>query len=254
MYTEDITAYEHFNYMAGFDFKLKMPDFLVLKNLGDDVVLDKNKWIIRETVAIKKIDGIDVSFYAYWNGGEFINKIACLRYPGLLNGDQGLQLKDNLVTIFPDKSSIMNNHYKHASKTLINKQSEYVGYLGFDTTLLGYDAYYKKIHFDVSYDILYCLEQMYGEPEIKNKAKSKFVCSQRIYDYPYNIISNMKLEVIGGIEGDETWIIIESGDTIKDCWNKLDERLAVYPDICFRTDGSKLTRQDYNELKRKKYL
>jgi hypothetical protein len=252
----DLTRREY-EIATAYDVGLDVPR-IKFKNMDVDY-----PYTIDGNLTIEKIDGVDVSFSAFWNNGfSFWTTIINDKF--LLSGKQGPELTANCVTVFPAKSKKMESVFNK----LINKFSDenYIGFITVDVIIKEPHIYYDRIHFNICADyfmgivelsdmdaetLITCIES--GEHIEKPQGYS---CTLRLWDYPYCPERN-KFKALKYAEDlkeiDECYIATARGNTIKHTWKNLYKNIADM-DLCYRIDGDYKARWTFNQLKRAKIL
>lgn len=259
------------NIITAFDIGLRVPEISVLKNKPDEEInkiVNSYEWDCPfEDMAVKKIDGIKLSIFA-WMGDEGYKYKTCGFLDNhLLSGCQGPMLDANIVTIFPSEFPLADKHFKKLFDITKRKEESFKGFVGMTLTLnerKGFkkEVYYNRVHFGVSYDFFYAFAELYGmKPEglkdnlIENKPlpePSKYAGAMRVYSYPYDKVNNFDLHV-NGHPGEDCYIVTSWGKTISETWNKIFKKVKDKR-ACYRIDGASLAKTAFNDLKRKRFI
>lgn len=252
-----------------YDMGLVVPDVKFIGN--EDIELD-NSWYmaIPGKLIIKKIPGIDVSLSVWWDGEKFSFYTVVVSDPYMMNGGQGPALESNIITVFPGKIQCLKSPLSKLAAIIREREPYYKGFVILDVILNDQKAYYKRIHFGTTYDIIYAMGTLvdmnpddliaFIERDGNMKKPEGFSASLRLYAYPYEPDLNFHV-VISGPEikahrGPECFFLTEKGRTIRETWKKIYKHtygLQEYG-VCYRTDGDNKARKVFNRLKREHYL
>ena len=111
---------------------------------------------------------------------------------------------------------------------------------------------------------LYDIDMEQQEPDFSRSHMYNFVCSLRLWGYPYTPENNARIiEMLPYDNGmdiayaDESYIVMSGGKRIYDCWKKLYDSIPKGIEefgVCFRTDGDDMPRRVYHILKQDKMI
>ena len=218
-------------------------------------------WEFHGEILLKKVDGLPINFTAWWNGTEYIIRTACIKDKFSCDRGRGIQLPENLVTMFPTSSNPIGDKF---NKIIPLLGEGYKGFVSMDVKISEEMIYYQDINIGVSHDILACYCKLYGfsiedlferiDEGLEFTPVKNYAASARIYSYPYNPDFNKEIidDTSEFVEGDDCFIFASSDDKIKGVWNKIYSKINTLPDwVTFRTDGVLKARKVFAEIKRK---
>jgi hypothetical protein len=242
MWTQLTNDNEGRNVIAAYDIGLKVPPTQVV---GEDESFDSS-WEIENNVAIQKIDGIPVSFLAWWDGEKFTHDWTVIKRRRLLTGDLGPIIDDSFALVTKGSSPMVNKQFKKIGELLKSREPDFTGFAGMSVTINS-DIFYRKVHFRVTETIIEAMCQMYDTDitlfdelmSVDEIDSHKYGAALRLYDYPYNV-------------REEHIFSSAHGKTVKEAWARIEDQLDS--SLCYRTDGDKICRQTINNLKKRKVI
>jgi len=264
-----------YNIALAFDIGLEVPELKYLRTIPEEerdaVVNDPFSWRIYPylNLAIQRITGLEMTWTAWWDGERFKNITLSIQDKWLLDGNQGVELESNLVTVFKGETLTIGKHIGRLAKNIKEKDPEFKGFVSMDLIFKKGKAYYKAIHFGVSYDYVYCLSKMAGiNPDLlavkleKNEdvnLELDYAGSVRLWSYPYEAEYNKEVLLENSehiLEGDESFICVCSGKSIACVWKRVYEVLhnSKLYEACYRTDGHYRATDIIYKLRKMKYI
>jgi len=269
------------NVGLAFDIGINVPEYKFMSEVSEEDRLEmmaSGEWEFLTSIALKKQEGVDIMLNFLWDGEQFKMPLIVFRDRMLLTGSQSIRLQENLVTLFSaDKvNRIINYELEKLGNIIKVKAPEYKGFVGIDVTLNVDQIYYHRIFFGASMDVVSSIALLHGlEPEEMvdsfkegkklNKVRD-YISSLRLYDYPYNPLTNIaitdKAIEIGVLEhqnlyrGSDSVSVCFSGQTVSQSWKNLYRKMEGISKfgICYRTDGGDVMRKKYSKLKEWSYL
>lgn len=273
-FTDQINEQIQHQVALAFDVGMTVPEILFLGSLDperrEQIIYDPTWEITSRDIgmAMKKMDGIPIMASAWWSGDHFDFHTLAIQDRALLNGGQGPTLNSNIMTIWSWRLELLKKIFKKLSQKIMDKEPDYVGFINIELTLGDDLAYFRRIFFGATYDFLYCLSALHEKDlnilfDSRSENTRGFSSSVRLHAYPYGLPENKNL--VDSIrdrmalpelkEGDETYICVRQGDTIRESWDRIMSDLGPLGKhgICYRLDGSHYTRKIFNEIKRRQY-
>lgn len=260
MWSQNITS-EYHNLITAFDIGIRVPEIKVIKTPEDRKnMANSSEWELKKQVALKKIKGIPISEFVFYNGEMKYNTIAIMSNK-LLSGDMGPGLEANIITLFPGSIKVLKKPLEKLRGIVKAREPSFKGFLGLSATLND-QIYYNKIWAGSTFDFAYAFAELYNvEPEKlkdvlydKEELKPyKYSASMRIWVYPYNKDANFNIDCYDGHTGDESWILTAHGESVKKTWLKLFDKAKQY-NCCYRDDGSVIARRIIKNLGKEGYI
>ncbi len=272
---ETITRSPLFNYSFAFDAGLHVPELKYLKNLSEDEIYEIQKdvrWLIKYPYfAVRRVDGVYATLIDYWDGERFSFPHVSFNNRYLLDGDQGVELGANAITLFKNRDRIGEEEFSKIGKTLADRGETEPTYVLLDCFISKNGIFFYGIDFDLVPDYLSVFSKLYGVgveffdyPNPTTPTIHNFSSSLRLYSYPYSPSDNIKM--IESLPIDhrmelaitpECFIVLSSGKRVYDCWRNLYASIPIDLKefgICYRTDGDKMAKDAFFKLKRDKYI
>ena len=231
----------------------------------EQISLDK-QWDVVDSIAIERLEGIDCSFVAFYNGEDFLYNTVVVNDKKLLTGNQGIELPANIVTAFPGKSKKISSIMKKLSEKFLEAE-DFTGFVTLDVVFKEDKLYYERIRFSILYDYLHAISSLSNmdvesllavmESGEKLGKPEGYGCSLRLYEYPYG--TNNKnaaypyIEEYNLKETEDCYVVTGSGKTIKKTWKDLYRKIKDV-DMCYRLDGDYKARWTVAKLKQGKYV
>lgn len=251
------------NIECAYELKMLVPQPRMKKNIlpedWDSMTLD-GKWdIIDDDFIMERIEGVPVSFVAYWTGEKFILGSMVLKDRHIADGSRGPKLYENTNTLMASDLKIISKYMQR----LVEEDKEFTGFIDIEV-ILSNSVYYQRINTAITEDVMFCLSEMYNiDPvdfydtvaglEDTPDAKSLYSCSMRLYSYPYEPEVNKKIINIaldGLRECEDCFILVARGDRLKSVWKKVKAQSYQLPKyVLFRTDADSPHRRMFNALR-----
>lgn len=214
------------------------------------------------------VDGIPVTYIAFWNGVNWQLHSAAIRDKALYPGGIGPLLSDNILTLFAcnlKRTPIFKN-FENVGAIIKKKFPDYRGPVAMEY-MIGEHPYMVGLDFNVTHDIAIAMNALHSMSlseiveAIENGKKipllkKGFVASMRLYTYNY--INNLMLPIPEELSediasGEDSHLLVAHGTTIRDAWAKVYDKAGLFrhEETCYRNDGKDFSRAVFRELKKR---
>jgi hypothetical protein len=214
------------------------------------------------------VDGIPVTYVAFWNGVNWQLHSAAIRDKSLYPGGVGPLLKENILTLFACnlKRTPVFKNFEKIGDIIKQKLPDYRGPVAMEY-MLGERPYLVGLDFTITHDIAIAMNALHSMSlseiveSIENGRKipllkKGFVASMRLYSFNYqnNLTLPIPEELADEVaSGEDSHLLVAHGTTIRDAWSKVYEKAEKFRhgQVCYRNDGKDFSRAVFKELKKR---
>jgi hypothetical protein len=266
------SSYLH-NIAFGFEAGLRVPEIRYIEKTPEDELQgmrSNGNWTEDSGMMIRKKDGSRIICIDFWDGEKFIYPHIAINDRRLLGGGQGPQLEANSVTLFRNIDRICIDEFRKIAHLIKQREDTYRGYVTLEVTITPTDTWFGSVGFGLVADYIFLLSKLYGidisqdVPDWGIDHAHNFVCSLRLWAYPYSSVNNARvIEILpyqNGMDisyGEDCYIVMSGGKRIFDCWKRLYDSIPegiTEHGVCYRTDGDDLAKRTYHTLKKEEII
>jgi hypothetical protein len=273
-YIDEINNKINLKLATAYEIGLEPAGVQVVSRAESKAELLYGNWEIHEDadLAIKRNKGIEATFHAYWDGEKFSGWVASINDNWLFAGQQGIEIHSNCSTIFAARCKIMDKYFDNLKPMLVREN--FKGYVNIEVTFDKKKPAYRDIYFGATILFTKCLEKLYGCPEEDlivvtegdrpiDRFVRGFAAFARVYAYPYR--GDLNAEWLAFVRQEDcpeliwdvdSYVVIGKEKSIAETWGYIYRQLASLNKygICYRIDGDKKARQNFQKMKQQQII